>query len=52
MTRCERCDQDEGRQEPRARLAERYGRSALVLDVPVQVCLACGQVWLTIAVAA
>lgn len=49
--RCERCDQGERRPEHRARLAERDGRTALVLDVPVEVCPACGQVWLTTPVA-
>jgi YgiT-type zinc finger domain-containing protein len=51
MTRCERCDQGERRPELRARLAERDGRTALVLDVPVEVCPACGQVWLAMPVA-
>ena len=51
MSRCERCDQGERRPEQRARLAERDGRTALVLNVPVEVCPACGQVWLTMPVA-
>jgi YgiT-type zinc finger domain-containing protein len=51
MTRCELCDQGERRPEQRARLAERDGRTALVLNVPVEVCPACGQVWLTMPVA-
>lgn len=51
MTRCGRCDQGERRPERRARLAERDGRTALVLDVPVEVCPACGQVWLLMPVA-
>jgi YgiT-type zinc finger domain-containing protein len=51
MSRCERCDQGERRPEQRARLAERNGRTALVLNVPVEVCPACGQVWLTMPVA-
>lgn len=51
MSRCERCDQSERRPEQRARLAERDGRTALVLGVPVEVCPACGQVWLTMPVA-
>lgn len=51
MTRCERCDQAERRPERRARLAERHCRTALILDVPVEVCPACGQVWLTMSVA-
>jgi hypothetical protein len=32
-------------------MAERDGRTAVVLDVPVQVCPACEQVWLTMEVA-
>jgi YgiT-type zinc finger domain-containing protein len=51
MMRCERCDQGERRPEHRARLAERDGRTALVLDVPVEVCPACGQIWLSMPVA-
>ena len=51
MTRCGRCDQGDRKPERRARLAEREGRTALVLDVPVEVCPACGQVWLSMAVA-
>lgn len=51
MTRCTRCDQGERQPERRARLAQRDGRTALVLDVPVEVCPACGQVWLAMSVA-
>lgn len=51
MTRCGRCDQGDRLPERRARLAERGGRTALVLDVPVEVCPACGQVWLSMPVA-
>lgn len=51
MTRCDRCDQGDRRHERRARLAERDGQTAIVLGVPVQVCPACGQVWLTMPVA-
>lgn len=51
MTRCVRCDQGDREPDRRARLAERDGRTALVLDVPVEVCPACGQVWLTMPVA-
>jgi YgiT-type zinc finger domain-containing protein len=51
MTRCERCDQGDRRPERRARLAEHDGRTALVLDLPVEVCPACGQVWLSMPVA-
>lgn len=49
--RCERCDQGERRPELRARLAERDGRTAVVIDVPVEVCPACGQVWLSMETA-
>ncbi|MGQ0773418.1 MAG: YgiT-type zinc finger protein [Pseudonocardiales bacterium] len=49
--RCEDCENGERRPERRARLAERDGRTALVLGVPVEVCPSCGQVWLTIEVA-
>jgi YgiT-type zinc finger domain-containing protein len=51
MTRCARCDQGERRAERRARLAERGGRTAVVLDVPVEVCPACDEVWLSMPVA-
>lgn len=51
MSRCEHCDQGERSPAHRARLAERDGRIALVLNVPVEVCPACGQVWLTMPVA-
>lgn len=51
MTRCGRCDQGVCQRERRARLAERDGRTALVLDVPVEVCPACGQAWLTMPLA-
>lgn len=49
--RCERCDNGDRRPERRARMAERGGQTALVLEVPVEVCTACGQVWLTMDVA-
>jgi YgiT-type zinc finger domain-containing protein len=49
--RCERCDNGERAPTRRARMAERDGRTAIVLDVPVEVCPACGQVWLTMEVA-
>ena len=49
--RCERCDEGVGQRERRARLAEKHGRVAVVLDVPVEVCPACGQVWFTMPVA-
>ncbi|HET9118123.1 MAG TPA: YgiT-type zinc finger protein [Pseudonocardiaceae bacterium] len=49
--RCEVCDNGDRLPARRARLAERDGRTALVLGVPVEICLACGQVWLTMDVA-
>lgn len=49
--RCERCDNGERRPARRARLAERDGRTAVVLDVPVEKCPACGEIWLTMDVA-
>lgn len=51
MTRCEACDNGVRRLGRRARVAERDGRTALVLGVPVEVCEACGEVWLTMEVA-
>jgi len=44
--RCERCDQ--GNREPvrRAKTAERDGRIAVVLDVPMEECPSCGDRWL------
>lgn len=51
MTRCEQCENGERRPDRRARVAEKEGRTALVLDVPVEVCDACGQVWLRMDVA-
>jgi YgiT-type zinc finger domain-containing protein len=51
MNRCEHCDQGERRPEQRARVAERDGRIALVLNVPIEVCPSCGQVWLSMPVA-
>lgn len=50
MTRCERCSQGDRRPEQRARLAKQDGSAALVLDVPVEVCPVCDQVWLTVPV--
>lgn len=49
--RCERCDNGDREATRRARMAERDGRTAVVLDVPVEVCPACGQIWLTMKVA-
>ena len=44
--RCERCDQADRRPAKRAKLAERDGRGAVVLEVPMQECPACGERWL------
>ena len=38
MTHCARCDNGERRAATRARVAERNGRTAVVLGVPVEVC--------------
>jgi YgiT-type zinc finger domain-containing protein len=44
--RCERCDQADRLTVRRAKLAERDGRVAVVLDVPMQECPACGERWI------
>lgn len=44
--RCERCDQGERRPVTRAKLAERDGRVAVVLGVPMEECPACSDRWL------
>lgn len=51
MTRCDACDNGVRRPDSRARAAERDGRAALVLGVPIEVCDACGQVWLAMEAA-
>jgi YgiT-type zinc finger domain-containing protein len=51
VTICEECGNGQRRPALRARVAERDGRTALVLGVPVEVCDSCGQVWLTMDVA-
>jgi YgiT-type zinc finger domain-containing protein len=48
---CTECGIGRRRAARRARVAERDGRTALVLGVPVEVCDSCGQVWLTMEVA-
>ncbi len=48
---CEECGNGRRRPERRARVAEKDGRTALVLGVPVEVCDSCGQVWLTMEIA-
>ncbi len=44
--RCERCDQGERQPVTRAKLAERDGKVAVVLDVPMDECPACAERWL------
>ena len=45
--RCERCDQADRQPVRRAKVAERDGRVAVVLGVPMEECPACGERWLT-----
>jgi YgiT-type zinc finger domain-containing protein len=45
--RCGRCDQGERLPVKRAKIAERDGKVAVVLDVPMEECPACGERWLT-----
>jgi YgiT-type zinc finger domain-containing protein len=49
--RCASCDQGDRAPVRRAKLAERDGRIAVVLDVPMEECPACGVRWLTLEVA-
>ena len=51
MMRCSACDQAERVAVRRAKLAEREGRVAVVLDVPMEECPSCGERWLSIDVA-
>ncbi|MEX2627872.1 MAG: YgiT-type zinc finger protein [Ilumatobacteraceae bacterium] len=44
--RCERCDQADRHPVRRAKLAERDHKVAVVLDVPMGECPACGDRWL------
>lgn len=44
--RCDTCDNGERVPARKARLAEKDGRTAVVADVPVEVCAACDEVWL------
>lgn len=43
---CERCNQGERLPVRRAKLAERDGKVAVVLDVPMEECPSCGDRWL------
>ena len=45
--RCEQCDQGDRRPVKRAKLAERDGKVAVVLEVPMEECPACGERWLS-----
>lgn len=49
--RCERCEQGERRPIHAAKLAERDGKVAVVLEVPMEECEACGERWLEWGVA-
>jgi YgiT-type zinc finger domain-containing protein len=44
--RCERCDQGDRVAVRRAKIAERAGKVAVVLGVPMEECSACGERWL------
>jgi len=49
--RCEHCGNGDCQPAQRAQMAERDGHTAVVLDVPVEECPACGETWLTMEVA-
>ena len=49
--RCSTCDNGKHVPTRKARLAEKDGRTAVVIDVPVEVCQACDEVWLDIETA-
>jgi YgiT-type zinc finger domain-containing protein len=51
MMRCERCDQGERVAVLRAKMAERSGRVAVVLGVPMEECPACAERYLSWEVA-
>jgi YgiT-type zinc finger domain-containing protein len=44
--RCERCDQADRLAGRRAKLTGRDGKVAVVLEVPMEECPACGERWL------
>lgn len=52
MMRCERCDQGERVAVARAKMAERSGRVAVVLGVPMEECPACAERYMDWEVAA
>lgn len=49
--RCIKCDQAERAPVRRAKMVERDGHVAVVTDVPMEECPACGERWMTIEVA-
>ncbi len=51
MMRCERCDQGDRVPVLRAKMAERSGRVAVVLGVPMEECPACAERYLAWEVA-
>lgn len=51
MMRCSRCDQGDRVAVLRAKMAERSGRVAVVLDVPMEECPACAERYMTWEVA-
>ena len=46
MTRCDSCGNSRRRSVHVPQVADRDGRVALVLGVPVEECTACGTIWL------
>jgi YgiT-type zinc finger domain-containing protein len=50
--RCDRCNQGDRVEVRRAKTAERHGRVAVVRDIPMEECPACGDRWLRWEVAA
>jgi YgiT-type zinc finger domain-containing protein len=48
LMRCESCNNAERQPARRARLAEKEGRTAVILGVPVEICPSCGEVWLSL----
>lgn len=49
--RCDMCDNGERQTGLRTRVAERDGRTAVVLGVPVEECPSCGEVWFSMETA-
>lgn len=49
--RCNSCDEAERVEVRRAKLAERDGRVAVVLEVPMEECPSCGERWLRMEIA-